>query len=85
MCNTLLKRSQTVRHKLGSLVNNHSYAHTSAVSVIFYCYMVQNKQSRRNSLCSVMLHVVLFAYRITLKILAKRSDKNSTEEVILSI
>ena len=30
--------------------------------------MVQNKQSHRHSLCSVMSHVVLFAYLIMLNI-----------------
>ena len=45
-----------------------AYAHTSAVLVISYCYTVQNKQSHRHSLCSVMSHVVLFAYSIKLNI-----------------
>ena len=39
--------------------------------------MQQNKQFHRHSLCTVMSHVVLFAYRIML------SYKNSTKEVIL--
>ena len=29
------------------MINYSLYPHTSAVSVIFYCYMLQNKQSHR--------------------------------------
>ena len=38
-----------------------AYAYTSAVSVILYCYMIQDKSSHRHSLCNVVSHVVLFA------------------------
>ena len=51
------------------MINNSLRTYcTSAVSVIFYCYMLQNKQSHRPLVCNVMSHVVLFAYRITLNI-----------------
>ena len=41
------------------------------------CY--QNKTSHRHSLCTVMSHVVLFAYPIKLNI----SYENSRKEVLL--
>ena len=50
------------------MINHTPYADITAVLVIFYCYMLQNKQSHGHSLRSVMSHVVLFAYRIMLNI-----------------
>ena len=50
------------------MINHNLRTYKSAVSVIFYYYMPQNKQAQRHSLCSVMSHVVLFAYPIKLNI-----------------
>ena len=61
-----------------------AYAHTRAVSVIFYYYMPQNRQSHRYSLCSVMSHVVVFTYPIELKkkFDTEQSYENSTKKFI---
>ena len=56
------------------------YAHTSAVSVIFYCHMLQNMKIN-NLQCDVTRCVI---GRIIVECLDKeQSYKNSTEEVIL--
>ena len=52
---------------------NHSLRTYKCCSVIFYCYMPQNKQSHGHLLCSVMSHVVLFAYPIKLNIWIKNT------------
>ena len=60
-----------------------AYAHTSEVSVIFYCYMLQNKQSCGQS-CSVISHFMLFSYRIMLNISTmEQIYQNPTKDVIL--
>ena len=46
---------------------NHNVRSYSVVSVIFHCYMLQNKQSHGRS-CSLMSDVVIFAYPIKLNI-----------------
>ena len=51
------------------MINHCLYAHIGAVSAIFYCYMLQSKQSDRHLLCSVMSHLVFFAYQIMFNIL----------------
>ena len=40
--------------------------------------MLPNKQSRRHSLCNVMSHVLLFAYRIKLNV----STKNTVTKIL---
>ena len=62
-----------------------AYAHANAVSAIFYCYMLQNRQSHRHLSCSVISNVVLFAHRAMLNILTKSgsSYKNSTREILI--
>ena len=46
------------------MINCSLRVDTCGISIIFYCYMLQNKQSHRHSLGSVMSQVVIFAYRI---------------------
>ena len=53
------------------MINRNVRIYNSAVSFIFYCYMIQNKQSHSHSLCSVTSHVVSFAYPINLNISTK--------------
>ena len=74
-----------------------AYPCTSAVSGVFYCYILQNKQSRRHSLCSEMTHVVLYASRTmsniwtrnkVAKILPKKSQcviKENTRQNVQSL
>ena len=57
---------------------NHSLRTHKYILVIFYCYILQNMQSHRQSLYNVMTHVVLFSYPIKLNL-----EKNFTKEVLL--
>ena len=50
----------------------HRLTHASVVLVIFHYYMLQNKQSNRNSLQSMASVVVLFAYPIKLNISTRK-------------
>ena len=62
---------------------NIAYTHVSVILVIFYYYMLQNKQSNSRSLYS-MTSVVVFCISYKVEYLdKKRSNKNSTKEVIL--
>ena len=51
-----------------------AYARASAVSIIFYCNILENKQSYRHLLCSVISHVVLFAYQVMLNISRQETE-----------
>ena len=51
---------------------NIAYTHASVVLVIFNYYMVQNEQSNRYSLYSMMSMVVLFAYQIKLNMSTRK-------------
>ena len=51
---------------------NIAYTHASVVLVIFYYYMLQNKQSNRYSLYSMTSVVVLFANLIKLNISTRK-------------
>ena len=51
---------------------NIAYTHASVVLVIFYCYVLQNKQSNRYSLHSMTSVVVLFACPIKLNISTRK-------------
>ena len=62
-----------------------AYAYASPVSVIFYCYMTQNKQSHRHLLCSLVAHDVLFAYPRKLNMSIKNSYKNSIKSYIVNL
>ena len=51
---------------------NIAYTHASVVLIIFYYYMLQNKQPNRYSLYSMTSVVVLFAYPIKLNISTRK-------------
>ena len=50
-----------------------AYAHASVDLVIFHYYVLQNKQSNRYSLYSMMSVVVLFAYPIRLNVSTRKA------------
>ena len=74
----MFKSSQTIVH-------NHkpTHTHTSAISVIFYCYMLQNRQAHGHSLCIVMSHVI-FAYRIMMDT-STRSKKFCRKSYVVNL
>ena len=55
----LFKSSDTMTHKRGGLVINHSLRTCKcSFSYIFYCYMLQNKQAYTHSLYAVSCHTL---------------------------
>ena len=58
---------------------NIAYTHASVVLVIFYYYMLQNKQFNRYSLYSMRSVVALFAYPVKLNV----STKNGVTKMLL--
>ena len=58
-----------------------AYPYTSAVSGVFYCYILQNKQSRRHSLCSEMTRCFIRISNNVKYLDKEQSCKNSTKEV----
>ena len=69
------------------MINDSLRTYPSAFSVISYCSMLPNRQSRRHSLCIVMSHVVLFAYPIKLHTSARIgvTKIHSAKEIIFKL
>ena len=64
-----LKSTQSIRLEYVGMYVKHRLTHASVVLVIFYYFMLQNKQSNGYSLQSMASVVVLFAYPIKLIII----------------
>ena len=70
--------------KVIELLHINTDAHASAVSVIFYYYMPQNKQSHRHSLCTHDVTRCIICISNKVRYLDKEhSYKNFTKDVIL--